>query len=110
MAGWAGSGRLWLAVSVVGALLAVGCSPPLDTTFGGGDGIVTIGGPSISADNPAAVAVQPDGKVLLVFTSFISGTSYTIARFLPNGNLDTSFGVDGRVDVHRFASYRCADI
>jgi uncharacterized delta-60 repeat protein len=65
-------------------------------TFGGGDGIVTVGfgKPFQSA---AAVAFTPAGRI--VIGGYVSGgtTSRTaLARLLPGGALDTSFHHDGR--------------
>ena len=37
-----------------------------------------------------ALALQPDGKI-------IAGAGTTLARFTPNGTLDTTFGGDGQV-------------
>ncbi len=66
----------------------------LDTSFDG-DGIVTtqVGTTGTEA---SAVAVQPDGKIVVAGISTISGTGfYTIVRYNPNGSLDTSFDGDG---------------
>jgi uncharacterized delta-60 repeat protein len=66
----------------------------LDTTFDG-DGIVTtqIGTTGTEA---SAVAVQPDGKIVVAGIASNSGTGfYTIVRYNPNGSLDTSFDGDG---------------
>jgi uncharacterized delta-60 repeat protein len=78
----------------------------VDTSFGNG-GYQTVafdlGGPSgDNTDLVNSIAVQKDGSILLVGGSTTtSGTqaSMTIARLLPNGQLDSSFGPnhDGRV-------------
>jgi uncharacterized delta-60 repeat protein len=69
----------------------------LDTSFDG-DGIArTDFG---NTDSAAAVAIQSDGKIVLVGQTFSSdGTAYNfaVARFNTDGSLDTSFGVGGRV-------------
>jgi uncharacterized delta-60 repeat protein len=69
----------------------------LDTSFSG-DGKVTT---SFSAgdDVGSGIAVQSDGKIVVVGTSDNeSGTSeLAVARFNVNGSLDTSFGGDGMV-------------
>ncbi len=68
-----------------------------DSTFGGGDGIVTtpIGG---SNDRGNAAVIQPDGKII-VFGDFDAGghDKVFLARFNSNGILDTSFGSGGIV-------------
>jgi uncharacterized delta-60 repeat protein len=69
----------------------------LDTSFNG-DGRVTV---SFSAgdDVGSGIAVQSDGKIVVVGTSDDgSGTSeFAIARFNVDGSPDTSFNGDGRV-------------
>ena len=62
-----------------------------DTTFDG-DGMVTtdlgFGGGTYDA-----VALQPHGEILVAGTIVRpGGTESTVARYLPDGNLDTSFG------------------
>lgn len=66
----------------------------LDTAFSG-DGIVTVdfGG---TVDLANAVAIQPDGKIVVAGNSSVLGDSSTsnfaIARLDPNGTLDRTFG------------------
>jgi uncharacterized delta-60 repeat protein/uncharacterized repeat protein (TIGR01451 family) len=65
----------------------------VDTTFGTG-GITTF-------DWPAhAVAVQPDGKIVVGGYKLVSNVrSMTFARFQPDGTLDTSFGSGGTFTI-----------
>ena len=60
----------------------------LDTSFGGGDGIVTTDFGLLESAN--AVGIQPDGKIV------VAGTRDTVdillARYDSAGNLDASFG------------------
>ncbi|MEQ1730686.1 MAG: hypothetical protein ABL982_20140, partial [Vicinamibacterales bacterium] len=56
----------------------------LDTTFGGGDGIVTTE-TGLGADEGYSVTLQSDGKILL------SGSTALI-RYNADGTLDTTFG------------------
>jgi uncharacterized delta-60 repeat protein len=69
-----------------------------DPTFSG-DGIVT----TPIAGRPAHVedlAVQPDGKIVAVgWVGDEVVDDFAIARYLPNGRLDRSFGGDGRLLV-----------
>jgi uncharacterized delta-60 repeat protein len=45
-----------------------------------------------------AVITQPDGKIIIAgFAEDFSTTFFAVARYLPNGRLDTSFGGTGRV-------------
>lgn len=72
----------------------------LDTTFGG-DGKVTadFGG---GRDEARGVAVQPDGKIVVVGDGSNQISQFcALARYLPNGALDTTFSGDGKflVDV-----------
>ena len=68
-----------------------------DTTFGGGDGIATAD--FLLSDIASGVAVPPDGSVVLAGTANdVQGTLVdALARFLPNGDPDPSFGAGGKV-------------
>jgi uncharacterized delta-60 repeat protein len=69
-----------------------------DTTFDG-DGKVTtdIGG----RDAAHAVALQPDGKILLGANSVSgSGSSFVVVRYNSNGSLDKTFDGDGTVTTY----------
>jgi len=73
----------------------------LDPTFGtNGRVATTFGGDSVYAK---AVAIQPDGKILVVGDAFrLSNPLAThhdvvLLRYNPNGTLDTSFGEGGKV-------------
>ncbi|HEV2296849.1 MAG TPA: PKD domain-containing protein [Tepidisphaeraceae bacterium] len=73
----------------------------LDTTFGG-TGSVTLNYFSRN-DLAYAVAVQSDGKVLVAGTTATgttTGTDVALARHNPDGTLDTTFGVGGKVVTH----------
>ncbi|MBK8036149.1 MAG: hypothetical protein IPK22_03310 [Verrucomicrobiaceae bacterium] len=68
----------------------------LDTTFGM-NGVVTA---SVGVnDSAACMVILPDGKILVGGSTRVSTASPTsspaMARFLPNGNLDVSFGTGG---------------
>lgn len=74
-----------------------------DTTFGNG-GTATInitpatGQSPASSDSAYSIAIQPDGKVVIAgstSTSSASGRHMAVARLLPNGLLDTTFGDGG---------------
>ena len=69
-----------------------------DRTFGGDGVVITDFGRRFAHAN--AVAVQANGKI--VVGGSVSGgghESWTIARFLSGGALDSSFGGDGRVTL-----------
>ncbi|MCH9674709.1 MAG: DUF4347 domain-containing protein, partial [Gammaproteobacteria bacterium] len=65
----------------------------LDTTFGGGDGIVET--PIGASAGSNAVIVQPDGKLLVAGTST---SGFALVRYNADGSLDTSFSGDGVAD------------
>lgn len=80
----------------------------IDTTFGT-DGRIThgfdIGGPGAhNADTAYAMALQPDGKIVLAGDANISATDtpnfdFAIMRLTSTGALDSAFGTGGRVLV-----------
>ena len=71
----------------------------LDASFSG-DGRVLTNFGSGSNDWANAVALQPDGKIVVAGLSSDSASGnegFALARYLPNGAMDASFGGDGRV-------------
>ncbi len=70
----------------------------IDTTFGnGGVAAVSISSGNETGDECYGIAVQPDGKIILVGTSYDSTNhgAFGIARLDSDGALDNSFGVGG---------------
>ena len=69
-----------------------------DTTFSG-DGIQTIPiAPGNGADVPSALAMQKDGKIVVVGTAAVGGSTggdFAIVRLRTDGTLDDSFSNDG---------------
>ncbi len=86
---------LLLALSLLGSPLAHAADPvpgSLDTTFAAGNG--KIGNLAIGTgnDNANAVAVQPDGKIVLAgYCGNGSNNDFCVARLNPDGTLDASF-------------------
>src|SRR5262249_37541424 len=70
----------------------------LDPTFGSG-GIVNL--PFTTDRSARAVAVQPDGKVLIAGISTMrnGSTVGSVQRLNPNGTLDTTFNGTGSVTI-----------
>ncbi|MBV9927671.1 MAG: DUF4214 domain-containing protein [Acidobacteria bacterium] len=70
----------------------------LDTSFGtNGRVLVDF---NDSADSPSAVLVQPDGKIVVVGTTYSSTTAFSafaLVRLNPDGTFDSSFGTGGKV-------------
>ena len=75
----------------------------LDTTFGGGDGIVItdLGG----IDVATSMVIQADGKILLAgYTDYGFDNNFALVRYNSDGTLDTGFDGDGTlVDVYDFS-------
>ena len=69
----------------------------LDPTFGTGGKVTTAIGVT---SNAAALALQPDGKLVAAGASksnSMSSPIFALARYNPNGSLDTGFGSGGEV-------------
>ena len=79
--------------------VALAASGDLDTTFSGDGRIMqSFGGYYHLGSN---VAVQADGKVVAAGERVTAaGTDFAIARYNPNGTLDTTFSGDGRQVVN----------
>lgn len=52
---------------------------------------------STSSATAAAVALQPDGKIVAAGSVQASGSDFALVWYRPDGTLDTTFGADGRV-------------
>jgi uncharacterized delta-60 repeat protein len=79
----------------------------VDSTFGAAGRVTTnfVSGDHGGSTGDAAfdVKVQPDGRIVAVgraeTDTGLARTDVALARYHPNGNLDTSFGGDGRVTL-----------
>jgi uncharacterized delta-60 repeat protein len=90
------AGRAFTGSSQDFALVRYTHDGDLDPGFGG-DGIVTTA-VSAGTDEILALARAAGGKVIAAGRSFDgSGFDFALARYLPNGSLDPSFGGDGVV-------------
>jgi uncharacterized delta-60 repeat protein len=79
----------------------------LDTTFGGGDGLVTLNlsaGLEAGADSANVIALDADGRIVVAggVNYRLPGTStftgdFALARLNDDGSPDTTFGSDGQV-------------
>src|SRR5581483_9634764 len=69
----------------------------LDPTFGSGGKVTTDF--ATSFDNGSAVAIQGNGKIVMVGANFdgIGGADFAVARYNVDGSLDASFGTGGKV-------------
>ena len=86
------------------ALLAFACaahaaSGGLDPSFGVGGRVLTDF--NLSTDIANAIALQADGKLIVVGTTYTdndySGEDFAIARYNADGSLDAGFGANGRI-------------
>ena len=71
-----------------------------DPTFGtAGHAIIDLG----ATDTAQAIAVQPDGKIILAGTTSSGKTAqFAVVRLQPNGTLDSTFGRGGKAIVNVF--------
>jgi uncharacterized delta-60 repeat protein len=71
-------------------------SGSLDSSFGG-NGVVPVSF-TASSDELQGVALQPDGRIVVVGFAHVNGQiDFAVARFLSEGTLDGSFGTGGKV-------------
>ena len=86
-----------VSATAAGHLAVIGVTPQggLDASFGN-NGIATRAG-GVGADETDGIAVQPDGRILVVG---LSGSQPIVARFGTDGTPDPTFGVDGAVNVN----------
>jgi uncharacterized delta-60 repeat protein len=73
----------------------------LDTSFGTG-GVTTTDfrqGRNYEGAESQALTLQPDGKIIVVgrFLDLVTGSHIALARYNPDGSLDTGFGNGGKV-------------
>jgi uncharacterized delta-60 repeat protein len=88
-----------LAVAFVAPAAAEGAAGDLDPTFSGDGKQTTDFG--IGATTAAAMARQPDGKIVAVGTDQGHGPSkFALARYNPDGSLDTTFSGNGKQLTH----------
>ena len=94
----AGGTRVTFPAPVDFALARYNPDGALDATFGSGGKVVTdFGGANEGAK---ALAVQPDGKIVMAGTSSdgaLSSFKFAVARYNPDGSLDSTFGAGGKV-------------
>lgn len=88
-------------------VLRLNTNGALDTSFGSG-GAVTINVPSGLGGGVQVigVAIQPDSKIVAGISTINSdgSESFSLARLVPNGSMDTTFGTAGIVSTFPSAS------
>jgi len=77
----------------------------LDTAFGGQGGIPGVVLTDFGlTDDARAVALQPDGKIVLAGSTNVNGTfDFALARYNNDGSLDSAFGTNGLQITHFFS-------
>ncbi len=81
------------------ALARYNLNGSLDTTFGSGGKVLTSY-PGATGQRGFAMALQSDGSIVVAGEAYglsSSGPEIAVARYLPNGSLDASFGNGGEV-------------
>ncbi len=69
----------------------------LDTGFSG-DGKVVTNFPASTGEGAEAVAIDSSGRIVAAgYANLSGGARFALARYKPNGSLDTSFSGDGKV-------------
>src|SRR5947199_876603 len=88
-------------VLIMSGQIAQAADGDLDPTFGTDGKVLTDF--DHSTDIADAVAIQADGKSVVVGTTYInndfSGEDFAVARYNPDGTLDKTFGVGGKVQT-----------
>ena len=93
------AGRVMLGSLGAVALARYNTDGTLDPSFGAGGKLTTQVG--IVYDYANSVAVMPNGKILVAGPSQQGNEyKYAILRYLPNGSLDGSYGVEGKMLVN----------
>ena len=88
-----------LLVSMIPPQISQGAGGDLDPTFDGDGKVMTSFG-SDSFDFGNAVVIQPDGKIIVAgHTQDLADPDpdFALARYNPDGSLDTTFDGDGKV-------------
>jgi uncharacterized delta-60 repeat protein len=81
----------------------------LDSTFGG-IGTVRTHFNGLSTEQGYGAAIQSDGKIIVVGSSFINFVAFGVARYNTDGSLDTTFGSYGTVRTYLNGSNGANDV
>ena len=104
-----GGTALSYATGDVFALARYTANGDLDPSFGSGGRVAEWLG-NYTQGGVKALARQPDGKLVAVGTFYVSGSeAIGVARYNPNGSLDTTFDSDGLAQISSFYSWERPD-
>jgi len=96
-------------INSLAGVLRLNTNGALDTSFGSG-GAVTINVPSGLGGGVQVigVAIQPDSKIVAGISTINSdgSESFSLARLVPNGSMDTAFGTAGIACTFPFGQQR----
>jgi uncharacterized delta-60 repeat protein len=88
-------GKILIGLPTIFQLIRLNPNGGLDTSF---DGDGSVNTPVGNSGAILGLALQPDGKIIAAGSSTTGGnTDVTLARYNPNGELDTTFDQDGIV-------------
>ncbi|TAG03149.1 MAG: hypothetical protein EAZ43_07170 [Betaproteobacteria bacterium] len=95
---WAPIRTAGVAIAMIASGAALAAPGSLDLSFGFGNGKVITPITTNADDNAHAMAIQTDGKIVLVGAcGTTTSRDFCVARFEPTGALDTTFSTDGKV-------------
>lgn len=84
----------------VGFLLALTPEGAIDTSFASGGKILGASHPGEVHSSYQSAVVQPDDRLLTIPTAVVGASTVgDLRRLMPDGTLDSSFGVGGRVAI-----------
>ena len=84
------------------SLMIRGQNVSFDSTFGINARTYTqIGNPSVFSSVYKFTTVKPDGSFFMAGDYSQPDTNYFVTKFKPNGSIDSSYGVDGRLYVKK---------
>jgi len=92
VAGWSSNGVPFYYDFAVARLDTNGI---LDSSFGQNGYVITAVGNSLNSSS--AIAIQPDGKIVVAGTANIGYEDFAVVRYNIDGTLDNSFGAGGKV-------------
>ncbi len=92
------------------SLTVIAAPSDLDPTFGIGGKVVSNPNDSPSSIRGNGMALQSDGKIVMVGGADTSGANFIVVRYAANGSLDTTFDGDGWVSVNFGGNERAVSV